>query len=567
MRTAIVPSHLISLLVMASMSACSSSEGDSGADIPEFTATISGTEGAVVPGVPGPSPDAVANPGVSQTPAGNEGQGTPPLATTPGTPAPSEAGAPNVAPPVAGTEPPFAGTEPPPADPATPPAPIPSPASFFTSGAWRGPVRPVAVLAGTTVNPTSFDNRAEGEPFCIEGSVANDVPMSYRGVAQLVFTLDQPDGSAPQAVVPQAEGLAFNFTRTTGSLVRVVLQPPASAAGESAEGWCYAIPEVRGQIFVPYSEFRVGCFNRPPGAAYAREPIEAISFNSPGSDQLPIAYDFCVAGIADAANASQAPAAPAGFFEGDISGTLIASFERAMVLGADSRKYVVQNNGWGRNLTPNSQQVSYRNNSFTITQAPQGGGSDEPLSFPSLYVGASGFIDGNEAISTRLDDNLPIAISQIQSVQTRFAHNANNVDANATFDVWFAAQPPTAEYRTATGAFLMVWTYKPGNRNAIGNQVGTATIEGQQWQIFVGPRGSGQGATGADANAPVISYVKQGAPIPDYTFDLNAFIDDAVASGRLNGNLFLTDVFAGFEIWSGGQGLSVTNFTVDVQGG
>jgi hypothetical protein len=274
-----------------------------------------------------------------------------------------------------------------------------------------------------------------------------------------------------------------------------------------------------------------------------------------------------VTGIADAANAAAAPAAPAGFFEGDITGTLRASFERAVVAGSDGRKYVVQNNGWGNNYTVNSQQISYRNNSFTITRAPGGGVSNEPLTFPSLYVGQSGFIDGNDAISTRIDDNLPIQIGQIDSIPTRFAHNANNVDANATYDVWFAPQPPTAQYETATGAFLMVWTYKPGNRNAIGNQVRTANIEGQQWQVFVGPRGSGQGATGADANAPVVSYVKQGAPIPDYSFDLNAFIEDAVQNGNLNGNLFLTDVFAGFEIWSGGGNLSVTNFTVDVQGG
>jgi hypothetical protein len=300
---------------------------------------------------------------------------------------------------------------------------------------------------------------------------------------------------------------------------------------------------------------------------YAREPIEAISFNAPGSDQQPIDYNFCVSGIADAANVAAAPPAPAGFFDGDITGTLRASFERAVVVGPNGRKLVVQNNGWGVPLVPNSQQLSYDNNSFTITSAPRGGTSDVPLTFPSFYIGQSGFIDGRDAISTRLDDNMPIRIGQIQSVPTRFAHNANNVDANATYDVWFAAQPPTAQYETATGAFLMVWTYKPGNRNAIGNQVRTVTIGGQQWSLFVGLRGSGGAATGADANAPVISYVKQGAPIPDYQFDLKDFIDDAVAGGELNGNFFLTDVFAGFEVWSGGQGLSVTNFEVEVQGG
>jgi hypothetical protein len=394
------------------------------------------------------------------------------------------------------------------------------------------------------------------------------VPGQFRGVARIVFTLNQPAGSGPQPVVPQAEGVAFNFTRTTGSLVRVLLQPPANADGTAAEGWCAAIPEVRGPVFIPYGEFSTTCFDAAaPGAVYGREPIEAVSFNAPGSDQQPIDYNFCVTGIADAANADAAPPAPAGFFDGDISGTLRASFERAMVADPAGRKLIVQNNGWGSQLQANSQQISYTNNSFTISRPPAGATTNEPLTFPSIYIGASGFVDGASAIGTRPFDNLPIQIAQIQSIPTTFAHNANNVDANATYDVWFAAQPPTAQYDTATGAFLMVWTYTPQGRTPIGNPVGNATIEGQTWEIWSGLRGAGAAATGADANAPVISYVKLGAPIPSYSFDLNAFIDEAVQNGRMNGNLFLTDVFAGFEIWSGGQGLSVTNFEVEVQGG
>jgi len=237
------------------------------------------------------------------------------------------------------------------------------------------------------------------------------------------------------------------------------------------------------------------------------------------------------------------------------------------VLDPGGNKLVVQGNAWG-DIVPNSQQLTYTNNSFTVSAAPQRNGGDPnvPLSFPSIYVGESGFIDGAQAVSTRRFDNLPLQIGQIQSIPTTFAHNATNQDANATYDVWFAAQPPTAEYGTATGAFLMVWTHKPGNRNAIGNPTRTANIGGQQWQVVVGLRSEGGAATGGDANAPVISYLAS-QTIPNYAFDLKEFIDDAVLMGDLNGNFFLTDVFAGFEIWSGGQGLSVNNFTVDVQGG
>jgi hypothetical protein len=63
----------------------------------------------------------------------------------------------------------------------------------------------------------------------------------------------------------------------------------------------------------------------------------------------------------------------------------------------------------------------------------------------------------------------------------------------------------------------------------------------------------------------VISYVVPNGAIPDYSFDLNLFIRDAVQRGLLNQTMYLTDVFAGFEIWSGGSGLRVNEFTINVQ--
>lgn len=554
MRTIIASRYLIGLIALAAVSAaCSSDEGGSGSDVPSYVGPLTPVPGApAAPGAPPAAPGDPLAPGGVATP-GTEGQPGAAAPLDPAAPAPDGSGAPAPAAPTDGTPPP-----------AAPPGTPPAAASFFTSGAWSGPVVPEAVLDATTLTPESYDDRAPDAPFCASGSVAPDA--DFRGVARIKFTLSQPDGSGPQAVVPQANGLAFTFTRTTGSLIRVLLQPPAAADGTVPEGWCYAIPEVEGQAFAPYSEFSTRCFDRVDrGAIYANEPIEAISFNAPGGNEQPTDYDFCVAGIADGNDETAAPAVPAGFLDGDITGILRSNFERAVVTDAQGRKLVVQNNGWGTSLVANSQQLSYTNNSFTVMSPPAGGVTNEPLSFPSIYIGESGFIDGAQAISTRRFDNLPIRIADITAIPTRFAHTASgNVDANATYDVWFAPNAPTAEYGTATGAFLMVWTHKPG-RNAIGNMTRTSSLGGENWQVFVGLRGSGSGATGADANVPVISYIST-RTIPDYSFDLKDFIDEAVAAGEMNGNQVLTDVFAGFEIWSGGQGLSVTNFEVEVQG-
>ena len=67
----------------------------------------------------------------------------------------------------------------------------------------------------------------------------------------------------------------------------------------------------------------------------------------------------------------------------------------------------------------------------------------------------------------------------------------------------------------------------------------------------------------------MINYVASGGDVTNFSADLKLFMSDAVArsgSGQLNGftfsdQFFLTDVFAGFEIWSGGTGLKVDEFT------
>jgi hypothetical protein len=421
-------------------------------------------------------------------------------------------------------------------------------------------------VAGTTVSPTTLDDVAAGQPFCLSGRVAADA--DFGGAARLVFNLNQAAGAAPLTTVPQGNGLAFTFTRSTGAMLRVQLETPGGDA------FCYSIPEVRGRTFVPYTAFNTECWTDTTGQNYNRQPIHSVVFSAPGSSFAQTPYGFCVAGFADASDVSQAPPLPASFSTGPISGSLEEVAERAVVADANGRKYIVQNNAWGATSSNGSQLINYTNNGFTIARQSAPSNGNVPVSFPSIFIGANGYQGGDGSLSTRITDRLPRRISQINSIPTRFAHNATNGDYNATYDVWFADQAPVGEYETATGAFLMVWTYKPRDRNAIGRVVDDSVdIGGQTWQLVAGPRSEGGDSNAADADSPVISYIKQGAALTDYAFDLNDFIQDAVQrsqDGQLNGlqfssELFLTDVFAGFEIWNGGSNLSVNAFTVDVQ--
>jgi hypothetical protein len=73
--------------------------------------------------------------------------------------------------------------------------------------------------------------------------------------------------------------------------------------------------------------------------------------------------------------------------------------------------------------------------------------------------------------------------------------------------------------------------------------------------VWIGPGAGGR---------PVVSYVRTQATT-SLTFDLNAFIRDAVA--RPNGiqnSWYLSNVFGGFEIWSGGTGLMLNCFYVEI---
>jgi Glycosyl hydrolase family 12 len=460
---------------------------------------------------------------------------------------------------------------------------------FFTSGNWQGyawtAIESDPVQGATTRTPTDFTMLADGAPFCLAGTVAADPPSSptakdgYQGFAMLGFNINQAgvpevEGTEPTiaTAVPTGNGIAFTFSQTIASELRVQIQGLDPTDG--TQRWCAAVPlaDAQGRAFLAYSKFHQTCYDAPSlvsnpagfyGAGGARAPIAAVSFQVPGNT-MPIPYNFCIAGFADAADVNGAPAEISG--GGLPSGTIASRFGRQKVRGRDGKSYVIQNNAWNPGATENGQSLTFQGNSFTVAQQTNGNFGDAVASFPSIFVGRNGNRGVNEILTTTEDDGLPIQLSAIGSIQTRFSHNASG-DANATYDVWFAAQPPQGEYQTATGAFLMVWTYKPGNRNAIGGFGGgtaqQAMVDGRPWNVFIGNRGEA-GDPGA-GNAQVISYVVPGAAISDYSFDLNLFIKDAVQRGVLNSNMFLTDVFAGFEIWNGGTGLRVNDFTVDVQ--
>ncbi len=237
------------------------------------------------------------------------------------------------------------------------------------------------------------------------------------------------------------------------------------------------------------------------------------------------------------------------------SGTIKGQYGTALVC-AGPQQYYLQVNEWNSTAP---QTISYGGDTaFKVTEqqgkAATNGG---PTGYPCLFIGA------NSGHSTGCS-NLPKQVSTLTTVPTTWSWNDRGTMAdpttnvyNAAYDVWFSIGPEgdPSDF-SPSGGFLMVWLYDPPSAQPIGSVAPEnrgITIEGVSgtWDVWTGYNGS----------KPCISYVRT-EPSLTLSFDLNRFIRDAVENrpGTIEDSWYLTNVFAGFEIWSGGVGLESTSF-------
>lgn len=252
---------------------------------------------------------------------------------------------------------------------------------------------------------------------------------------------------------------------------------------------------------------------------------------------------------------------------GDIataSGTLDQQYQTAPIQVSGERKsYYLTTNWWH---VYDQQSIHFDGLSFEVVDpndvsVPPTDGS--PTGYPAFFVGSYGG-------KTTTGSNLPRAVSEITSIPTVLSTNAvtHGIDnTNAAYDVWFTQSadgvPPGTYNPGVGGAYLMVWLYKPNDRQPRGGIRNAPNhpnreIEGVEgeWDVWLHP------STGYP---PCVSYVSA-TPREELTFDLVEFIRDAVANGYfVTEEMYLSIIFAGFEIWGNGDGLRIENFCVDVR--
>jgi len=246
-------------------------------------------------------------------------------------------------------------------------------------------------------------------------------------------------------------------------------------------------------------------------------------------------------------------------------GTLASAFAVRALL-SEGREYYIQVNHWN-SAAPGDQSLDFGGDTFfrmtqqTATAATTGG----PTGFPSIFTGAN---SGNYTD----DSNMPKQVSALTTVSTSWTWNdhgtLSNASANsynATYDVWFSATSAgDPDASKPSGGYLMVWYHKPNDAQPIGGIVArSVTIPGATgtWDVWIGPN---QG----NGNKPVTSYVAN-SDLLTMTYDLNAFIKDATTrtyngAPAISKDWYLSNVFAGFEIWRGGATLETTDFCVQV---
>ncbi|MFD1151553.1 GH12 family glycosyl hydrolase domain-containing protein [Saccharothrix hoggarensis] len=237
-----------------------------------------------------------------------------------------------------------------------------------------------------------------------------------------------------------------------------------------------------------------------------------------------------VAGLAIAVSPPQAAAAT----------TICEKYGSTKIQGG---RYVVQNNEWGAN---DGQCISVSDTGFTITagnhNVPTNGA---PAGYPSIYAGCH---YGNCSSNS----GLPLQVSRMGTVSSNVSYTTAGGYWNAAYDLWYDPNPNQAGQNAAE---LMIWGNHQGPIQPIGSRVGTASLAGATWDVWIGNIGWN-----------VISYVRQ-QKTNSLNLNLTEFTNDAVRRGQVQTGWYMTSAQFGFEPWQGGPGLAVNSFGFSASGG
>jgi hypothetical protein len=186
---------------------------------------------------------------------------------------------------------------------------------------------------------------------------------------------------------------------------------------------------------------------------------------------------------------------------------------------------------------------------FTITAANFGNATNgPPAAYTSIYRGCHWGTCTSSSPFPMQESNIASATTSLSFTQSSGHNN------DAAYDIWFNQTPTTSGQ--PNGAEVMIWLNHQGTIQPFGSRVATVAINGAQYEVW----------TGNQSSWKIVSYVAT-SPVNSVTkLNLLPFFNDAVSRGSLDQSWWLIDVEFGFEIWTGGQGLGVSDFSVSATG-
>ena len=150
----------------------------------------------------------------------------------------------------------------------------------------------------------------------------------------------------------------------------------------------------------------------------------------------------------------------------------------------------------------------------------------------------------------------PIEESNIASATTSVSiTQPSGYNNDAAYDIWFNQTSTTSGQ--PNGTEIMIWLNHQGSIEPFGSQVATETIDGASYEVW----------TGNQSSWKIVSYVASTPVTSVSNLNLVPFFADAVSRGSLESSWWLIDVEYGFEIWTGGQGLAMSGYSVSAAAG
>jgi len=213
----------------------------------------------------------------------------------------------------------------------------------------------------------------------------------------------------------------------------------------------------------------------------------------------------------------------------------------------DSGLYNFQMNEYDSSL---NECVNISGVGFTITTANFSNATNgEPATYTSIYRGCHWG-------TCTTSNPFPIEESNIASATTSVSITQPSGSANdAAYDIWFNQTSTTSGQ--PNGTEIMIWLNHQGSIQPFGSQVATETIDGVSWNVW----------TGNQSSWKIVSYVAASPLTSVSSLNLLPFFADAVSRGSLESSWWLIDVEFGFEIWTGGDGLAMSGFSVSAAAG